>query len=75
MFKFGLIGVFIQLAILCAIGIGWSMNLYKLTQADFEAPYKTEIIRVAGLFPLIGMVTGHMTIGEENDAVIVVEDK
>jgi hypothetical protein len=74
MFKLGLLGGLFMLAIYAAIGIGWGLNIYKLTQADFEAPYKTELIRTAGLFPLIGMVTGYMTIGEEN-AVIVVEDK
>jgi len=48
------------------IGSGWVLNIYKLASADFEAPYKTEIIRTVGIFPPVGMVVGWMDIGEEN---------
>ena len=51
--------------VLMAIGTGWGLNLYKLVHADFKAPYKTEIIRVVSIMPVIGMFTGWMTIGEE----------
>lgn len=55
-------------ALLWVLGIiGWGMNVYKFCTADFEAPYKTEIIRVVGI-PVffIGGITGYMDIGEEN---------
>lgn len=46
--------------------IGWGMNLYKLFSADFEAPYKTEIIRtVAVPVFFVGAIAGYMHIGEE----------
>lgn len=46
---------------------GWVMNIVKLARADFEAPYKTEIVRIIGLVPPVGVIVGHMTIGEENE--------
>lgn len=46
--------------------VGWGMNISKLIDADFEAPYKTEFVRTIGLVPVVGAVTGYMTIGEEN---------
>ena len=59
------IGVMMYLMVSIIVGTGWGLNLYKLINADFEPPYKTEIIRVAGILPIIGMFTGWMTIGEE----------
>ena len=47
--------------------VGWGMNIYKLVSADFETPYKTEIVRAIGIFPLVGGVVGYMDIGEENN--------
>lgn len=43
--------------------IGYVMNIYKLTKCDFDAPYKAEIIRGAGIpfFPL-GVIAGYCTI-------------
>lgn len=48
--------------IACITGIG--LNIYKLTQCDFKAPYKAEILRGAGAFPVIplGMVIGYLHI-------------
>ena len=45
---------------------GWAMNVFKLVNSDFEAPYKTEIIRSVSLIPPVGAITGWMDIGEEN---------
>jgi len=43
--------------------VGWVMNFYKLTQADFKAPYKAEVIRGIGFFaPPVGAVAGWVTI-------------
>jgi hypothetical protein len=45
---------------------GWIMNVYSLTQLDFEKPYKAEIIRTVGVVvPIVGAFTGWMDIGEE----------
>jgi len=46
----------------------WCMNLYKFATADFEDPYKTEIIRGIGVVTFIpGVIMGPMDIGEENE--------
>ncbi len=47
--------------------LGWTMNVYKLTQLDFKAPYKAERIRVVGVFPLVGAITGYMTINDKEE--------
>ena len=54
----------IWLVIVLAMGTGWVKNLIKLTDCDFEAPYRAEIIHSAGLIPVIGMVTGWMDLGK-----------
>jgi hypothetical protein len=54
----------VALPLACATGIG--LNIYKLTQCDFEAPYKAEIIRGIGVFPVvpIGIVAGYLHIDD-----------
>ena len=32
------------------------VNLYKLTQCDFESPYKCEVIHAIGLFPPASLI-------------------
>jgi len=60
------IGFVILVVILFIGGItGYVKNVIKLIECDFEAPYKTEIIRTVSLFPIVGAFTGYMTIGEE----------
>ena len=59
------VGIVMYFMVLIVMGVGWSLNLYKLVHCDFEAPYKTEIIRTVSILPVIGMFTGWMTIGEE----------
>lgn len=54
-------------ALIFAGAFGWGMNVHKLTQLDFASPYKAEVIRGVGLFPIFGAVIGYTTIGEEND--------
>lgn len=48
-----------------AVFIGWVMNIYKLTQCDFDTPLKAEVIRAVGIpvFP-IGVVVGYMDIDD-----------
>ena len=56
----------IVVAVVAIIGTGWVKNIIKLTDCDFESPYKTEVIRVVGIIPPVGAVVGWMDIGEEN---------
>lgn len=35
----------------------WGTNVYKLTQCDFQAPYKCEAIHGVGLVPPLAFVT------------------
>ena len=52
------------------VAVSWITNLVKFVKCDFEAPYKTEIIRSIGIpIPVVGMVTAWMDIGEENQQV------
>lgn len=46
----------------------WVVNAYRFTQLDFEAPYKAEVVRGAGIpMPLIPLFTAFMDIGEEEN--------
>jgi len=51
-----------QLIILLLIGTGWVKNLIKLSECDFESPYKAEVIRTVGILPPVGMVVGWIDI-------------
>jgi len=53
--------IYVVILLLC--GIGWVKNIIKLTQCDFEAPYKCEIIHGVGLTP-VGAITGWINIKE-----------
>lgn len=53
--------VFVMIIILFGT-IGWVMNIVKLSQLNFNAPYKAEVIRVVGVFTPIGGLTGWMEI-------------
>ena len=50
--------------LLVFVGTGWVKNIIKLSECDFEAPYKAEIIHTVGLFPLVGAVTGWLNLGK-----------
>jgi hypothetical protein len=44
----------------------WGVNMYKFAVSDFEAPYKSEILRGIGIpFGPMGWVLGWMEIGDE----------
>lgn len=45
--------------------LSWGLNIYKITQLDFEPSYKAEIIRGVGIVPPIGAVVAWFDIGEE----------
>ena len=54
----------IGLVIGIIVGTGWMKNLIKLSECDFEAPYKAEIIHAAGIIPPVGMITGWLDVGK-----------
>ena len=56
--------VLFVLLILMAIATGWIMNIIKLSNCDFEAPYKCEVIHGIGIVPPVGMITGWLEIGK-----------
>ena len=47
--------------------VSYATNIYKLASADWTAPYKTEGMRMIGIFPPVGVIIGFMDIGEEVD--------
>ena len=49
----------IVLVLLLAFGPGlaWVINAYKLTQCDFQPPYKGEVTHAIGLIPGVAIVT------------------
>ena len=57
--------IIIQIAIVILIFGGWTMNLIKLIDLDFEAPYKAEVIRTAGIIPPVGAIVGWIEIKDE----------
>lgn len=60
-----IITFFIIGLILC---IGWIINIFKLTDLDFEPNYKAEVIRVVGIIvPPVGGIIGWFDVGEENN--------
>jgi len=44
---------------------GYGLNVYKLTQCDFKAPFKAETIRTIGLIPMIGPLVGYIEIEDK----------
>lgn len=59
------IGVFLIVAMI-VIGVGgYTLNVVKLLQCDFEAPYKAEVIRIVGVpFAPVGIIAGWMDLGK-----------
>lgn len=53
------------LLLIIVIGaVGWIKNLIKLTDCDFVAPYKCEVVHVVGIVPPVGAVTGWLDMGK-----------
>lgn len=56
---FVIVGIYILLV------WGYIANIYKLTECNFKAPYKTEVIRIVGIVvPPVGCVTGFMSLDD-----------
>jgi len=56
------LGVYV--VIILVVGTGWVKNLIKLSDCDFEAPYKAEIVHGIGIIPPVGMITGWLDLGK-----------
>lgn len=54
----------IQVLIILVIGTGWVKNVIKLSECDFQAPYKAEVVHGIGILPPVGMVTGWLDLGK-----------
>jgi hypothetical protein len=54
----------INLVLVLVIGVGWVKNIIKLSECDFAAPYKAEIVHTVGLVPPIGAITGWLDVGK-----------
>ena len=59
--------VIVWILIMAVVGVGWVKNLIKLSDCDFESPYKCEFVHAAGIIPPIGMVTGWLNFDEEQE--------
>tara|TARA_R110000851_G_scaffold313298_1_gene474845 strand:- start:38 stop:217 length:180 start_codon:yes stop_codon:yes gene_type:complete len=54
----------VGLIVFILAGTGWVKNIIKLSECDFEAPYKAEVIRVIGVIPPVGAVVGWIDLGK-----------
>ncbi len=54
----------IQLVVVVVVGTGWIKNIIKLSDCDFKAPYKAEVIHAVGIIPPVGMITGWIDVGK-----------
>jgi len=55
---------FLSLLLMAPILYGYGMNIWKLSSADFQAPYKAEVLRGIGVIvPPVGVVTGYLNLG------------
>jgi hypothetical protein len=52
------------LVYIIAIIISWPVNVYQLTQCDFEAPHKCEVVHAVGLLPLTSPVVVWLDLGK-----------
>jgi hypothetical protein len=57
------LGIFVLLFWLFLI-VSWVKNVYEITQCDYEAPYKCEVLHLAGLVPGVSMITAWVDAGK-----------
>lgn len=62
--KLPVIPVTILMLVCSAAFTGWVKNIIKLSNCDFESPYKAEVIHAVGLLPPVGMITGWLDVGK-----------
>lgn len=66
-YKFATFGnVLVAVTLIFFICFGYGFNIYKLSQCDFKAPYKTEVIRLLGviIFP-VGTIVGYLQLEDK----------
>lgn len=56
--------LFVYILIIGIVGTGWVKNIIKLSNCDFQAPYKAEVIYGIGIIPVVGAITGWLDIGK-----------
>lgn len=56
--------VLVTVTVVLIIGTGWVKNIIKLSDCDFEAPYKCEVVHGIGIVPPVGMITGWLDMGK-----------
>ena len=61
---FGLIGLILVAVIIVGGITGWIKNIIKLSDCDFEAPYRAEVIHTIGIIPPVGAITGWLDLGK-----------
>ena len=54
--KYTLSYISILLGFILTIFISFFVNIYKLSECDFEAPYKCEVLHGVGLVPLFSPI-------------------
>ena len=56
----------IAIGLVVLVGYGWFANLYKLSQYNFDRPYKAEVLRAVGAFVFpVGVVMGYFNIEDD----------
>lgn len=63
MIKIAVLFVVLCASIVAAV-TGYVKNVIKLSECDFQAPYKAEVMHAVGIIPTIGMFTGYMDFGK-----------
>lgn len=59
-----ILAISIVIVLFVAAIVGYGLNIYKLTQCDFETPYKCEVLHSVGLIPIAGIFVGWMEFGK-----------
>lgn len=57
--------IMIMILLVVTILYGSVMNVVKLVECDFKAPYKAECLRIIGIPTGLGVVFGYMEIKDE----------
>ena len=62
------LGIIVLLLFVAFLIVSYVVNIYKLTQLDFQPSYTAEVVRIAGVVPgfnSITLITAWVDIGEE----------
>ena len=54
----------VQVVIGAVVITGYVKNIVKLSNCDFKAPYKAEVIHAIGIVPPVGCITGWLSIDD-----------